>query len=186
MLNNLIAIEKKNDYQCNTINELVKKLIDEKYYELTLEQRKNKMKMLAMANTLNKKMEIVDNCSCDNINGKFIIKDEFTYILSLLICGNIVLLEKKESNYDCILVAYEKEESNTLKNELIKLKEVLKVKKNINIAVVIGPEGGFAESEIENLTNIGCKIITLGKRILRTETVALVMTSIILYELENN
>mgnify|MGYP000100583297 CR=1 FL=1 len=72
--------------------------IDEKYYELTLEQRKNKMKMLAMANTLNKKMEIVDNCSCDNINGKFIIKDEFTYILSLLICGNIVLLEKKESN----------------------------------------------------------------------------------------
>ena len=98
MLNNLIAIEKKNDYQCNTINELVKKLIDEKYYELTLEQRKNKMKMLAMANTLKKKMEIVDNCSCDNINGKFIIKDEFTYILSLLICGNIVLLEKKESN----------------------------------------------------------------------------------------
>lgn len=98
MLNNLIAIEKKNDYQCNTINELVKKLIDEKYYELTLEQRKNKMKMLAMANTLNKKMEIVDNCSCGNINGKFIIKDEFTYILSLLICGNIVLLEKKESN----------------------------------------------------------------------------------------
>lgn len=98
MLNNLIAIEKKNDYQCNTINELVKKLIDEKYYELTLEQRKNKMKMLAMANTLNKKMEIVDNCSCDNIKGKFLIKDEFTYILSLLICGNIVLLEKKESN----------------------------------------------------------------------------------------
>ncbi len=98
MLNNLIAIEKKNDYQCNTINELVKKLIDEKYYELTLEQRKNKMKMLAMANTLNKKMEIVDDCSCDNINGKFIIKDEFTYILSLLMCGNIVLLEKKESN----------------------------------------------------------------------------------------
>jgi len=99
---------------------------------------------------------------------------------------NLKDLEKKESNYDCILVTYEKEESNTLKNELIKLKEVLKVKKNINIAVVIGPEGGFAESEIENLTNIGCKIITLGKRILRTETVALVMTSIILYELENN
>ncbi len=38
------------------------------------------------------------------------------------------------------------------------------MKKNINIAVVIGPEGGFAESEIENLTNIGCKIITLGKK----------------------
>ena len=55
--------------------------------------------MLAMANTLNKKMEIVDNCSCDNINGKFIIKDEFTYILSLLICGNIVLLEKKNQMY---------------------------------------------------------------------------------------
>ena len=98
MLNKVIIIEDDNKVQCDSVEEVVKTLIDEKYYELTLEQRKNKMKMLAMANTLNKKMEIVDNCSCDNINGKFIIKDEFTYILSLLICGNIVLLEKKESN----------------------------------------------------------------------------------------
>ena len=95
----------------------------------------------------------------------------------------------------CIVKINAKDESKKI-NRWQKIAEVAakqsrrdiipKVNNIINLAVVIGPEGGFAESEIENLTNIGCKIITLGKRILRTETVALVMTSIILYELENN
>lgn len=39
--------------------------------------------------------------------------------------------------------------------------------------------------EIENLKNSGAKIVTLGKRILRTETVALNVISIVMYELEN-
>ncbi len=103
--------------------------------------------------------------------------------------NNIIKLrdiEKILSDYDCILVAYEKEENNTLKHELLNLKEKLKEKSNLKIAILIGPEGGISEIEIDCLKQIGAKVITLGKRILRTETVALAISSIILYELENN
>jgi 16S rRNA (uracil1498-N3)-methyltransferase len=44
---------------------------------------------------------------------------------------------------------------------------------------------GIDEKEVEQLRKSGAKIVTLGKRILRTETVALNMLSIIMYELEN-
>ena len=83
------------------------------------------------------------------------------------------------SNYDVVLVAYENEDRNSLKNELKAL-----IKKELKIAIVIGPEGGIEESEIEELKNAGAKIVSLGKRILRTETVAIVMAGIINYELE--
>ena len=83
-------------------------------------------------------------------------------------------------NYDIVLVAYEKEESNTLKEELQRLKEMKK--EDLKIAVVIGPEGGIEEQEVEMLEESGAKIITLGKRILRTETVALNVLSILGYE----
>ncbi len=85
--------------------------------------------------------------------------------------------------YDAVLVAYEKEENNYLKIELDKLKNVEKDKKKI--AIVIGPEGGLEEEEVKQLQENGAKVITLGKRILRTETVALNMISILMYELEN-
>lgn len=85
-------------------------------------------------------------------------------------------------NYDILLVAYENEKNNSLKQELTKLK---KLKENIKIGVVIGPEGGIADNEIELFKEAGAKIITLGNRILRTETVCLMCTSIIMYELEN-
>ena len=85
--------------------------------------------------------------------------------------------------YDIILVAYEKEENNYLKFEIGKLKKLEKDKKKI--AIVIGPEGGLEEEEVKQLQENGAKVITLGKRILRTETVALNMISILMYELEN-
>ena len=85
--------------------------------------------------------------------------------------------------YDAVLVAYEKEENNYLKIELDKLKNLEKDKKKI--AIVIGPEGGLEEEEVKQLQENGAKVITLGKRILRTETVALNMISILMYELEN-
>jgi len=85
--------------------------------------------------------------------------------------------------YDIVLVAYEKEEENKLKYELEKLKQ--NQKENLKIAILIGPEGGIEEAEIEQLKEAGAKIVTLGKRILRTETVALNMLSVIMYELED-
>ena len=87
-------------------------------------------------------------------------------------------------NYDIVLVAYENEKENKLKYQIKKIKE--KIKSDIKIAILIGPEGGIDEKEIEILKEIdNVKIITLGKRILRTETVALNMLSILMYELED-
>ena len=84
------------------------------------------------------------------------------------------------NEYDIVLLAYEKEEENTLKNELIKLKS--KTGNNLKIGIIIGPEGGLDKEEVELLMENGAKSITIGKRILRTETVAFVITSIIMYE----
>lgn len=86
------------------------------------------------------------------------------------------------ADYDIVLVAYENETENKLKDELQKINFK---NKNIKIAIVIGPEGGLEPEDVELLKTSGAKIVTLGKRILRTETVALNMISIIMYELEN-
>ena len=51
------------------------------------------------------------------------------------------------------------------------------------IAVIIGPEGGFEEEEIKALEDIGAHIITLGPRILRTETAGVVTAAVLQYEL---
>lgn len=87
------------------------------------------------------------------------------------------------SEYDAVLVAYENEEYNMLKTELKKVKERIE-KKELNIAIVIGPEGGISESEITLLKEKNAKFVSLGKRILRTETAGLVMSGNIMYELE--
>ncbi|MFL0267831.1 16S rRNA (uracil(1498)-N(3))-methyltransferase [Candidatus Clostridium radicumherbarum] len=81
---------------------------------------------------------------------------------------------------DLILVPYENEENIGLKN--INFKD----RKNIkNAAIIIGPEGGFENSEIESLKNLGAHIITLGPRILRTETAGFVCVSQVMYELSD-
>ena len=86
--------------------------------------------------------------------------------------------------YDVVILTYEKEEK-------IKLSEVLKVMKEkygeneIKIAVIIGPEGGLSSKEVEMIQKSkNVTTVTLGKRILRTETVALNVLSIIMYELD--
>ena len=87
--------------------------------------------------------------------------------------------------YDIVIVAYEKEEKNKLKQviQLLKTKKV--EKETLKIGIIIGPEGGIDEQEIQILEKSGAQIVTLGKRILRTETVALNMLSILMYELED-
>ena len=109
---------------------------------------------------------------------------------------NIIKLKDTDiTNFDAVLVAYENEEHNKLKDELQKLKQKLKSnssnnsskdnnEENFNIAIVIGPEGGISEKEIELLAEKNAKFVSLGRRILRTETAGLVMAGNILYELE--
>ena len=58
------------------------------------------------------------------------------------------------------------------------------IKKGESIAVFIGPEGGFEEKEVETAISEGAKPITLGKRILRTETAGLAILSVLMFQLE--
>lgn len=89
---------------------------------------------------------------------------------------------EKLKEYDIVLIAYENEKNNTLKSVL---KNANKEKEFLSIAVLIGPEGGIDNSEIELIKENGeFDIITLGKRILKTETAPLVVSSNILYEME--
>lgn len=55
-----------------------------------------------------------------------------------------------------------------------------------SIAIFIGPEGGFAESEVELGMEQGLVPITLGKRILRTETAGLAILSVLMFQLEED
>ena len=87
------------------------------------------------------------------------------------------------SEYDLFLVAFEEEKDNTLKNELLKLKDI---KSEYKIACLVGPEGGLTKEEVLRLEENGAKVITLGNRILRTETVAMYIASTVMYELEMN
>jgi len=103
---------------------------------------------------------------------------------SILKVNNVINLQnifEKVKDYDILLVAYEEEKENTLKEVLRKFKE----KGDLKIAVIIGPEGGIDENEINLCKEKKFTSVTLGKRILRTETAPLVISSNILYELED-
>jgi 16S rRNA (uracil1498-N3)-methyltransferase len=80
---------------------------------------------------------------------------------------------------DLIVVPYENEEGKGIKAMMKEISDI-NVK---SAAVIIGPEGGFEEAEIEKLKVLGAKIITLGPRILRTETAGFVAVSMLMYEL---
>lgn len=81
------------------------------------------------------------------------------------------------NKYDLVLVPWEEERATGLKKIWSDNVE--------NILLVIGPEGGFPIDEIDYLKKYGGKPITLGPRILRTETAGLVALSMILYESGN-
>lgn len=82
--------------------------------------------------------------------------------------------------YDILLLPYECEKEVTLKSVLRNLDKNVK-----NIAIFIGPEGGFSENDLKLLNLPNVKKVTLGPRILRTETAGLATVSIVLYELQD-
>lgn len=98
VLNKVIIIEDDNKVQCGSVEEVVKTLIDEKYYELDEKEKLEKREMKAIANCINNSFEIVENVNSKDLENKFVIKDETTYVLSLLIINKIVLLERIDSN----------------------------------------------------------------------------------------
>ena len=80
------------------------------------------------------------------------------------------LLDIDFSKYDLVLFANETEKSKKLIN-------IQNLNKYNNIAIIIGPEGGFSNEEIEYLNQNNIVSISLGKRILRTETAGLYVLS---------
>ena len=80
--------------------------------------------------------------------------------------------------FDLVIVAYEDEKTKTIKDILSKNKNISR------IAIVVGPEGGIDKEEIKPLLENGAIAVSLGKRILRTETAPLAMLSMIMYEFE--
>jgi 16S rRNA (uracil1498-N3)-methyltransferase len=88
------------------------------------------------------------------------------------------------NNFDCHLIATE-----TTQDKQISLQQALRAKdKDVSssVAILIGPEGGFSQHEVELAKKSGAIPITLGQRILRTETAAIVASALILYELADS
>lgn len=83
------------------------------------------------------------------------------------------------SNYELIIFPYENEEKFSIKDCLKNLDYKPK-----NLAIIIGPEGGFSDNETAQLKKAGAKCVTLGKTILRTETAGIVAIAMSMYELE--
>lgn len=64
-------------------------------------------------------------------------------------------------------------------------RKILKgIRRGQSIGIFIGPEGGFEEAEVQAAKDAGAQVITLGRRILRTETAGLTVLSALMLELE--
>lgn len=82
------------------------------------------------------------------------------------------------SNYDIVVFANETE------NPENSLKALFSQKNYKNVAYIVGSEGGFSKEEIEKLTlQPNVKSISLGKRILRTETASITLGGLLAYQL---
>lgn len=91
-------------------------------------------------------------------------------------------LLKSSKTFDHTFVASEVEAK---KDQPLYLSEQLKnIKHNDSVLIVIGPEGGFSDQELQALANEKFQAVRLGPRILRTETAALYFLSIMSYQFE--
>ena len=80
---------------------------------------------------------------------------------------------------DVKLIPYELAEGMKKTKNLIS-----QIRPGQSIGIFIGPEGGFEEGEVEAAVSAGASPVTLGKRILRTETAGLAILSVLMFHLE--
>ena len=80
---------------------------------------------------------------------------------------------------DMNLIPYEEARGMEYSREVIK-----DIHGKKSLGIFIGPEGGFAKEEVDMALDMGAKCITLGNRILRTETAGLAILSIIMFEVD--
>lgn len=89
----------------------------------------------------------------------------------------VSMAEKLDMN----IIPYEEAEGVEYSRNIIK-----SIKGKKSLGIFIGPEGGFAREEVEKALDAGASAITLGHRILRTETAGMAVISIIMFELEED
>lgn len=88
---------------------------------------------------------------------------------------------EKAKELDLFLVPYES------KNGMQDTKDALaQIKEGMSVGILVGPEGGFEESEVDTAFKAGGKVISLGKRILRTETAAITAAGLCMLHIEMN
>lgn len=84
-------------------------------------------------------------------------------------------------DFDIVFVPYECADS------MAKMKEKMnEIKPGMSVGIFIGPEGGFEKDEIEKAIEAGGEIVSLGKRILRTETASIAALAICMFNIESN
>lgn len=82
------------------------------------------------------------------------------------------------SEFDLAIVAWEEESETTLR-------EVLRTNVGAkSVLLIIGPEGGLTEEEVDMAKDAGAVSVSLGRRVLRAETAAIATSAIVMYELD--
>lgn len=98
-----------------------------------------------------------------------------TYITAVEEVSPFLGLLEKASSYELSLLA-------SAGPGALSLRQALRDKPEAhNILGIVGPEGGFSEEELERASRAGCTLVSLGPRVLRTETAALALVSMLLY-----
>lgn len=88
---------------------------------------------------------------------------------------------KRAKELDVLLIPYE------LAEGMAETKRVIEaIEPGQSVGILIGPEGGFEKEEVRLALEAGAREITLGKRILRTETAGLAILSVLMFHLEGN
>lgn len=88
---------------------------------------------------------------------------------------------EKAKEMDLFLVPFES------KRGMLDTKDALaEIKSGMKIGIIIGPEGGFEDKEVEDAISVGGKTVSLGSRILRTETAAMTAVGMVMLHVEMN
>ena len=87
-----VLVEGEDDIKCNSFEDVVRALVDEKYYDMSENEKKEALKRKAAANTFNRGILTTEKDLSD-----FDLEDEVTYVLSLLNQKSVYLLESAEN-----------------------------------------------------------------------------------------
>jgi 16S rRNA (uracil1498-N3)-methyltransferase len=87
----------------------------------------------------------------------------------------------RSEEMDLFLVPYESERGMASTKDALS-----EIRAGMKIGIIIGPEGGFEDSEVETAIETGGKVVSLGSRILRTETAAMTSVGMVMLHVEMN